>query len=242
MKYSWQRFWDNYLDREPVTEDDLFRQVAHTVNGQPIPRELFNRMRDRIVAQLQLSPVDHLLEFCCANGLLSCELAAHVGYLTGIDFAPRLVRTAQQMKSRPHTAYILGDATAPLSTWIDNTTFPNKLLMNYSLAYFEPAHLDTLLSNILNHLGRRPFDFLASGIPNLDLKWNFYNTPERRARHLENEKQPVNTNDGLGRWWRANEIEQICRQHGLTVLIENQPPELSNYRMDALISSTVSNP
>jgi RimJ/RimL family protein N-acetyltransferase len=242
MNVSWMHFFDNYLGYDPATEHDLFRQVAQTVNRQPIPREVFNQMNDRIVAQIKLSSVDHLLEFCCGNGLFSYELAAHVECVTGIDFAPRLIRTARQFKSRQNIAYILGDATAPLSTLIDDKQFPNKFLLNCSLAYFEPAQLDTILGNILDRLGERFFLFLATGIPSFDLKWNFYNTPERRIKHLKDEKEPGNTNDGLGRWWRTSEIEQICRQRGLTVLIENQPPELSNYRMDAIISPFSSEP
>ena len=56
-----------------------------------------------------------------------------------------------------------------------------------------------------------------------------------RQRHAANEALAPDTNDGLGRWWRTEEIEAACRKHGLNVRIENQPDALSNYRMDALI-------
>jgi len=240
--HPWQHFWNNYLDHAPITEDDLFKQVAQTVNKKPIQREKFIQICERIAGQLQLSPQDHLLELCCGNGLFSYELAPYVGRLTGVDFAPNLIRAAQQIKSRENIIYALGDATASLSALIGDGMFPNKFLINNSLAYFKPADLNIILRNILNLLGNRHFAFLITGIPNFDLKWNFYNTPERCARHMENEANSENTNDGLGRWWRASEIQDVCRQHGLSVLIENQPSDLSNYRMDALISTTSGTP
>jgi SAM-dependent methyltransferase len=241
MDDFWKTYWTGYGSSEATSEEDLFKQVAHTVSKQPIPNELVVRMLEQIVTRLQLSRADHLLDFCCGNGLFSYELAAHVAQVTGIDFVSRNIRTAQLRKSRENTTYIVGDAIAPLLRLVGIGCFPNKFLMHYSLAYFAPTQFAVMLRNILEHLGSRKFHFLVTGIPNAALKWNFYNTPERRARHVENEKQAGGTNDGLGRWWQADEIQQICRHHGLTVLIENQPLELSNYRMNALISSPVSN-
>ena len=238
MKKQWQPFWNNYLAHDPATEDDLFKQVAQTVNRNPISPVVLDLMLCRIQSQLRLSPQDHLVEFCCGTGLFSHRLASHVERLTGIDFAPRLIAAARQMKTRPNIVYIEGDATDPLSSFISQGEFPAKYLMNHSLAYFEVSQLRVILNNLLEYLKDRPFSFLIAGIPNFDLKWYFYDTPERRSRHLKNCKDPENTNDGLGRWWRPSEIRQLCEQMGLSLSIENQPPELCHYRMDALISSS----
>jgi SAM-dependent methyltransferase len=237
MSSLWKDFFDNYRRCEVVTQADLFLQVGKTINKQPIPEGTHRKLIDRIALTLQLCPKDHLLDLCCGNGLVSYELATYVGQLTGIDFAEHMIRAARQFKMRQNTSYHVGDVTMPLSTFVGENVFPNKILMNVGLAYFEPLELDTILANIWSHLGDRPFLALFTDIPNFDLKWNFYNTPERRARHLENERKRDNTNDGLGRWWRAAEIEEIGSNHGLKVQVINQPPDLSNYRMDALISS-----
>jgi SAM-dependent methyltransferase len=237
MTGFWQEYWSNYGPDEALSEADLFKQVAHTVGRHPIPNELMVRMLAHIATLLRLSSPDHLLDFCCGNGLFSYRLATQVARLTGVDFVPRNIHTARLRKSRPNTTYVVGDATAPLCALVGTGSFPNKFLMHYSLAYFTLTQFETILINILRPVENRGFLFLLTGIPNVDLKWIFYNTPERRTRHLENEKKPENSNDGLGRWWHASEIGQICHQRGLAVLIENQPPELSNYRMNALISS-----
>jgi SAM-dependent methyltransferase len=241
MTDFWEDYWSKYGPPEVSSEEDLFKQVAHTVAKQPIPNEMVVRMLACITTRLQLSPDDRLLDFCCGNGIFSYELAKHVAELMGIDFVPRNIHMARVRKSRPNTRYVVGDAIAPLAGLVGADFLPDKFLMHYSLAYFTPVQFGTILDNSVLHVGKRAFQFLLTGIPNADFKWNFYNTPERRARHLENEKNQENTNDGLGRWWQAGEIEQICREHGLEVLIENQPAELSNYRMDALISSSDAN-
>lgn len=242
MSKFWQIFWDNYLwnnyhSREPKTAVDLYYQAAKTANKKPITEEAFSLMLQRIKKRLELTPEDHLLDLCCGNGLVSFELAPTVKWLTGIDFAEQMIRAARHFKSRQNTSYYIGDVTTPISTFVGGDVFPNKILMSGSLAYFEPHDLHVILTNIREHLAYRPFCAFFTDIPNDDLKWNFYNTPERRARYLENEKQVANVNDGVGRWWRAEEIEAICLKYRLNVGIGNQPAELSNYRMDALITS-----
>ena len=237
MTKFWQTFWSKYGPEQAVTEEDLFKQVAQTWNKQPISKKQFKQMLDYIEERLELSPQDHLVDLCCGNGLVSYELAKRVAEVTGIDFVPRNIQTAKEWKSAKNITYFLGDVTAPLSLYISENTFPDKFLMNGSLAYFEPDGLDTILGNIMRHMAGHPFLFLLTGIPRFDFKWNFYNTPERVARHLENERQPENTNDGLGRWWRIEEIENICSRYGVQVILTSQPLELSNYRMEALIKS-----
>jgi hypothetical protein len=71
MTNNWLTFWSNYGPECAVTEEDLFRQVAQTWGKRPISKELFQRMLDYIEARLQLSRADHLLDFCCGNGLVS---------------------------------------------------------------------------------------------------------------------------------------------------------------------------
>jgi len=237
MTKFWETFWSDYGPEHAVTEDDLFRQVAQTREGRSISKELFNQTLDHIEERLELSPKDHLIDLCCGNGLVSYELAVRVAYVTGIDFVPRNIRTAKEQKQAENITYILNDITSPISILIGKNTFPEKFLMNYSLGYFGPSQFDVILSNIVQHMADRPFRFLLTGIPCFDLKWNFYNTEERVARHLESEKKRKDINDGVGRWWKAGEIEGICSQHGLRVQATNQPRKLSNFRMDALVTS-----
>ena len=207
------------------------------MNKEPICRELIVEMLDQIQARLELALTDHLLEFCCGNGFFSYQLAPKVAWLTGIDFVERNIRIARSQRSRANTTYIVGDATAPLRDLFAGTCTPGKFLMHNSLAYFLPDQLATMLQHIFELRGRDPFTFLLTGVPNESLKWKFYNTPERIARYRENEKQGSEINDGLGRWWHVEEIQEICARYKLNAEVANSPENLSGYRMDVLISS-----
>ena len=77
---------------------------------------------------------------------------------------------------------------------------------------------------------------MATGIPSDELKWNFYNTPDRVRRYEENQFLENNTNDGIGRWWRISELEQLARDRGLKLDVQTQPTFISNFRVDAVFS------
>lgn len=237
MTAHWKNFFENYRRKEAVTDADLFYQVGKTVDGKQIPDNLFKLGVDRIKAALDLSPNDHLFEYCCGNGLVTCELAPCVKKVTAIDFVERHIINARTLKARNNITYLVGDAKAPLDRSLPDAEVPDKFLMNVALAYFLPAELQQILANIKSRVGDNPFRFLMTDIPNFQSKWNFYNTPERVTRHQENEKQAGNTNDGMGRWWQAGEIRGIVSRFNWKVEIVDQPPELSDYRMDALILS-----
>ncbi len=240
MSKHWQSFWGNYRNADARTEDDLFVQVGKTIARQPIPRDMFASMVERIVDRLELGSDDRLLDMCCGNGLISFELAQIVGRVTGVDFAEHMIRAAKEFKALPNIDYRVGDVAAPIAEMIGGTSgtagdMPDKYLMNDALAYFDPQTLGTIVDNVCAARVGQPFRFLLTGIPNGALKWNFYDTPERKHRHSENLRTGDDTNDGLGRWWEPAEIEAVCAQRGLQVRIENQPDAISNYRMDALI-------
>src|SRR5580765_6856003 len=187
MSELWHDFWRDYRRKEVKEEADLFSQVGLTINRAPIPLALFKRQLDHIRELLELSTKDHLMDLCCGNGLFDYELAVHVRRITGVDFTEHLIKTARQLKSRPNIAYHLADACGPLLNLVEEGDVPTKILMNDCLAYFEPNDLDTVLRNVLELVEERPFLFLIKDVPNWDLRFNFYDTPERVARYKENQ-------------------------------------------------------
>lgn len=233
---NWQAFWNNYRTTVVRTEDDLYLQVGKTINRKPIAESVLHQMVAEIALSLKLHAGDHLLDLCCGNGLLSCRLAQKVRHVTGIDFAPHMIEAALNFKRRPNVEYRVGDVMKPIEKLVAPGPRITKVLMNDSLAYFESSGLDELLGNLLAYFGELDFRFLMTGIPNYELRWNFYNTPERKMRFAYHESQFDNTNDGMGRWWRSDEVEEVCRKHRLRVEIHNQPVSISTYRMNALVS------
>jgi SAM-dependent methyltransferase len=235
---QWQSFWSSYRASTAAKEDDLFVQVGKTLNGQPIPQPIFRRMVEGIGRKLELKNGQFLLDLCCGNGLITFELARRVSNITAVDFTRHLIESACAFKAAPNIDYVCDDVLRPIAELVGGTRTPDVVLMNDSLAYFHPCGLATLLRNIMNARQSLPFRFLVTGIPDHARKQNFYNTPERMARHVQNETAGSVVNDGMGRWWHGDEIRDICAELGLAVDIEAQPVEVSAYRMDALIRAS----
>ncbi len=235
-KIDWERFWNEYRKGDVQTEDDLYFQVGRTIDKRPIPLHVHRLMVTRIREMLDLAPMDHLLDLCCGNGLMSFDLAQYVGHVTGVDFSAHLVEAAKKLKSRPNISYFCADAKMPLQELIGHSIRPGKVLMNAALAYFDPEDFRGILGNILDHSQEAGFLALFTDVPNREWMFRFYNTPERLARYYENQKNPLNTNDGMGRWWSPEEVREVVGDFGLQTSIHSQAEELTNYRMDILVS------
>lgn len=235
--YDWENFWKNWRNKQVENEEDLYFQVGKTINKKPVEKEIFDLINRHIMDVLDLTPNDTLVELCCGNGLCTYEFKDSARQIMAVDFAPHLIEAAKKFKSAPNITYALGDVFTFLSTFNEHwDVHPTKFLMNDSLAYFTPDDLGKMLSSIIRISGGN-FAFLLRGVPNDQLKWNFYNTEERKQRYLENKAKGDETNDGLGRWWSPDEVHALCDSLGLSGIVSNQAPPISDYRMDILISS-----
>ncbi len=239
---NWQQFWDTFLlkryGKEKVqNEDDLFLQVARTVNRKPVSREVFDLIIAQISSNLELTKDDVLVDFCCGNGLFTYELRDKVKQIIGVDFSQNIIDTANKYKASTNIAYCLGSATEYMDSF--RTAWPglipDKYLMNDSLAYFTNINLERILKGIMSVSEK--FTFLTRGVPNEDLKWNYYNTPERKQFYHNLQAKGDLTNDGLGSWWKPADIQAICNDLKLKCVIRNQELPLSDYRMDIIISN-----
>ena len=183
-----------------------------------------------IKSKLNLSSNDTLLEMCCGNGLLSKPLGNFVKEIYAFDFTERLIETAIKYKHSPNIQYKVGDAKGDLNGLFAYNQKPNKILMNDSLGYFDSDDL----SKIVNGLIDRPFFFYITGVPSDPLKWNFYNTDERKSRYKELYHSGNNHYDGIGKWWTCDDFFEIASKYNLDVVIESQPKIISTYRMNVL--------
>ena len=234
---NWREFWRTYRETEIRSENDLFFEVGKTVNQQPISAKALRLSIGLITKGLQLTNKDRLLELCCGNGLMTKHLASLVDQVCAVDFVERLIEHARKFRSAPNIQYVCADALGYLEQLLKNGLYvPSKVLLGDALGYFEPQVLSDVLAGLKCLTGNN-FIFMATGIPSDELKYNFYNTPERVHRYKENQLRVNNTNDGIGRWWRKEELEHIAGQVDLRVTLSNQPLELSHFRTDAVFES-----
>ena len=236
-KVDWKNFWQSYRQKEILNEQDLFFEVGKTVNQRPISEKAFTLSINLIRRGLELGTRDKLLELCCGNGLMTRRLASLVSEIRAVDFAEHLIAHARQFSAAENVSYICADAIPHLDELVRTREFvPTKILLGDALCYFEPAQLKQILG-AARSLTRDHFVFMATGIPCDELKWNFYNTPERVKRYKENQKLPRNTNDGIGRWWSRKELESVGRVLDLGVAVTDQPVMLSDFRVNAIFQS-----
>lgn len=234
---DWKEFWRTYRETEVKSESDLYYEVGKTINQQPISEESLRHSVEIVARGLELSRSDRLLELCCGNGLMTRYLAAMVDAVCAVDFAERLILHARKFRSAPNVQYVWADALEFVRNLGARPGYiPSKVLLGDALGYLEPAMLDEILTS-LSRLTEKDFIFMATGIPSDDLRWNFYNTPERVRRYEENQLRENNTNDGIGRWWRTAELEDIAKESGLRLTISRQPEKVCNFRVDAIFQT-----
>lgn len=227
---DWNSFWNNYRTLEASTENDLFFQVGKTVNKQPVSEAVFNDSFEDIVKSLSLTENDTVLEMCCGNGLVTFPLSQISKTVYAFDFAPHLVDAAKKFKKSENIHYSVGDAKGKFFQLFSLEKIPNKYLMNDALGYFSPEDLTAILKYIAANSPK--FSFYLTGIPNDFLKWNFYNTEERKDSYLEGVKRGDASNNGMGRWWKKSELLEIAESLGLKITLKNQIESISDYRMD----------
>ena len=232
QKIDWQSFWNSYRTIEAQQEADLFFQVGKTVNKLPISYDIFTKMVENIVQSLKLTKKDILLELCCGNGLLTYPLSNFSRFVYAFDFAKQMIDNAKRFKNNENINYTVGDAKANFFELFEFVEMPNKFLINDSLAYFTADDLQTILATILEN--SKNFSFYITGIPCEELKWNFYNTEERKKTYLSDVENGDSYNNGMGKWWSIEELKQLALAHGLECIIE-MPSKFYNYRVNALL-------
>jgi hypothetical protein len=232
---NWESFWRGWRTKDVQTEDDLYFQVGRTTQQKPMKKELFDMVNKDIIDVLALTENDILVDLCCGNGLCTYEFRDVVQQIIAVDFAPQMIETAKKYKAAPNITYCLDNIFEFLEAFNNNwNCCPTKFLMNGGLPYFTAEELKTILVNI-KKISNGNFISFFTIVPNELLKWNFYNTEERKQKYLENVATGNFINDGIGRWWAPSEIEEICASLTLKCIIRNQAPPLSDYRMDIVI-------
>jgi SAM-dependent methyltransferase len=236
-KVDWREFWQTYRQAEVKSEKDLYFEVGKTINKERISEDALKDSIQTVADGLQLQSDDRLLELCCGNGLMTQYLAALVDQIYAVDFVERLISHACQFRPAPNVHYICADAIGFVKQLLANKLYvPSKVLLGDALGYFEPSSLGEILTSVVQLTGNK-FTFMATGIPSDELKWNFYNTPDRVRRYEENQRRENNTNDGIGRWWRTVELEELAETRSLHIVVKRQSPELSDFRVDAVFRS-----
>jgi SAM-dependent methyltransferase len=233
MSREWYQFYASYRPMDPTCVEDLFIQTGLTIVRRPLSPEMYSAQVERMIGLLGPRPKDHLVDLCCGNGISTREFAARVGWVSGLDFTARFLSAARRFCARPNIRYQEADVLAPWPGLPSPVGPPTCYSMTGSLGHFTPADFGSLLDRIQAVQAGRAFRLMLFNAPDFERRRNFYNTPERWARHEGLVAAGDGFNDGIGRWWKASEIEGAARDRGLRAQAGPQPDVPFNYRLEA---------
>jgi len=232
---KWINFFQNYRN-VPINDDsDLLYQVALTVSGKPISKDLFNCIISDINYNLKLNNSDNLMDLCCGNGVITYEISKKVKTITGIDSSELYIENAKKYKKSKSTEYILMDI-------IDIDTIDTiysqkftKVLFYGSVAYFDKKELTIILGKLYN-LTTDDVIIVIGSVLDFSKRYNFYNTLGRKCQYLFNNL--LNKDFGLGNWWKQDVLLEICNEQGYncTFLAQNPLLNTAHYRFDCILT------
>jgi SAM-dependent methyltransferase len=230
---DWKKFWEEYRNDSSEDNQDRYLQVGKTINKKPINKGVFNWMIEDINTHLELTMEDTLLEMCCGNGLLTEQLAERVRHINAFDFTERFIKVARENNPHTNICYEVGDAKGNLKSIFTYDSGFTKVLMNDSLGYFNKEELVAVIKQIR----QKDLRFYITGIPADALKWEFYNTDERKEHYFSQLSKGDQFFDGIGRWWKLDDLLEVARELDLYVSIFRQPKAISSFRVNVLFWS-----
>ena len=236
MAVDWHDFFSSYRLIDIASDDDLLYQVGYTVGGAPISRAQFGAIIDDMETALAPDADDDCLDLCCGNGLLAYELAKSVRSVVGVDFSETYIKNAKKYRRRPNIRYVHDDVRHIGELLKDAERPISKILMYSALAYFTPADLELFLKSLQPYVSPGARMFLG-GVPDENLKFQYYNTWRRRLGYLW-KVRCRGQESGIGNWWTRDSMADICRRFGFTCEFREQHSAIhtAHYRFDAVVT------
>jgi 2-polyprenyl-3-methyl-5-hydroxy-6-metoxy-1,4-benzoquinol methylase len=227
--------WKAYYDARVSDFDrqDHLGQVGHTVDGAPIPKDHFYALLKQIADSLCLSRTDRLLDLCCGNGVFTRPLAERVTSTCGVDISEAMIAVARTDYAAPNLNYRVMDARAVTLLATSPEASFTRVLLYGAWQHFTRETGAEVLRALLQVTTPEAKVFLGF-VPDLALKSNFFNTPERRAAHAAYVAEGT---DMFGTWWDRNTLTALCADIGFSCTFTNLPPQVqaNSYRFNATL-------
>jgi SAM-dependent methyltransferase len=228
---DWKDFWNRFPTQ--FTKDDFLKQVAKTVQGEPITSVQFDRIILDAIQKLELTDNDDVLDLCCGNGLITSAIAEKCNSIVGVDFSEPLIEIAREYHSLNNTKYL---NLSVLDISFENLRISRrftKIYMYEGLQYFHEDQLSDLMQTLLA-LSNESVVMLFGGVPDKNKIWDFYDTPERQREYEARKAQGM---EAIGTWWEKSFIGQICNDYRLhcEFLPQYELSHTAHYRFDVRI-------
>jgi len=232
MSSYWYTFWQSYRNITINSDKDLLVQTGRTIKGKPINEQHIQAIIKSIIQNLDLNSKEHLLDLCCGNGFFTYLLKNEVNKITAVDFSQQFIHNAQAFKSANNISYYCSDVLE-----FENYPFDkdiSKIYIGNSFQYFTIYEIIELLLKC-KEADNENIKVLFTDVLFSPLKWNFYNTLNRKIAYIQSIIFD-SLNKKMGHWWQINEFRKIENATGFNYRIFRQSDEIvtNHYQIDVL--------
>ena len=222
---DWKKYWN---DNASLNSNNEINQVQR----KDIKSTLMTA--NRIIRILDINCTDKVLDVCCGNGIVTQRIAKKANFVEGVDQSEILIDVAKNKHNELNILYHVGNCIN-LSSVIENKLF-DKIYLQFSFQYFDKKNEGKcVIAEMLKCLKPNGQIFIGD-VPNMDKFPVFYNTVRKRLSYYKNVLTKKNQ---MGKFWKVDELDEICEKLGVKGTYIEQPKELpySRYRFDYLIKN-----
>ncbi len=172
----WVEFWKEYTsDLEGKDEQS---QVLRTFNKEPISEDLWVFTLQKVDEDFPVKRGNKVLDLCSGNGLLSKHFVSKGASVVAVDVSSQLLKN---LEGEEDVEVIISDIR---KLNFENETF-DHILIYAGIQYLSESESIILIQQIYSWLKPNGVLFIGD-IPNVDKKWNFYNTEDRQKVYFNN--------------------------------------------------------
>lgn len=219
-----------------LARDDFWGQVRRTVGGKPVGEDQISMIVGAVVAGLDLSPEDVVLDLACGNGALTARLPACSGAL-GVDYSGYLISVAKEYFARPPGLDFVCQDVASFVWQCPHPGRFTKVLCYGSFSYLTPEDCESVLRGVSKRFTAVSRVFLGN-LPDRDQARDFY---KDGAPDLDTMTSPTSP---IGIWRSEDEISSLAKDCGWSATFYRMPDGYyaRHYRYDAVLIKASSQP
>lgn len=224
-KQYWTNFWID-SGKETVGKNSQLR-VLRTKNRVPIPDDQWGRTLAYVESEFPTGPESKVLDVCAGTGLFSKAFAAQGAQVTAVDVSSELLSDID-LNDFPLISKICTD--------MRSLALPDKgythIFCYAGIQYLSHREAVGFVRSCFEWL--RPGGKLMLGdVPDANLRWEFYDSTERRSRYFQTLEEGV---DVIGTWFERDWLRYLGESAGFgKSRFLHQPADqiYAHYRFDA---------
>ncbi|MBB4304256.1 precorrin-6B methylase 2 [Rhodobium orientis] len=211
-------------------EQDFWRQVRRTINGQPVPEDQIQMIIREMISLMDLESDDVLLDICCGNGALSTYFWEKCSGGLGIDYSETLIGVAQKyFCDKPSVSYRAGEAIEFLSNEENPERFSKAVIFG-SICLFTRENAERLLKITRDRFVNIKRFVIGNVVDRTGMD-DFYKPGEYEPGM---EDRP---DTAIGVWWWPEDFSEMAKRAGWRTEIVKMPEDFyqRHYRFDAIL-------